>query len=81
MAVWDPNEPYELLRPNDYNEYKVWRLRDRIERRERLAGQRKVDDRKRGRHSDYSDSDATPSDDERPHKSGEYSNNLLAQPL
>ncbi|KAJ7582792.1 hypothetical protein C8J56DRAFT_1015496 [Mycena floridula] len=72
VAVWDPTEPYELLRPNDYNEYKVWQQKDRIDRRERLAEQRQ-DERKRGRHSDYSDSDSSPSEDEKPvRKSGRF---------
>lgn len=65
VTVWDPNEPYELMRPNDYNEYKVWKQKERIERRERLARRNK-----RGRHSDYSDSEHSASDEERhPRKS------------
>ena len=71
VAVWDPYEQYDPHRPNDYNEYKIWKQRDRVERRERLAEQKRAEERKRYRHSlSHSGTDGSGSEDERPRKSG-----------
>ncbi len=72
MPTWDPLELYDPLRPNDYSEYKIWRTKERIDRRERVVEQRRKEERKRSRRSaSYSDSEATGSDDDnRPRKSG-----------
>ena len=65
-------ELYDPLRPNDYNEYKVWKVKAHIEQQELIAKQRRMEGRKRSRRSpSYSDSEATGSDDgDRPCKAG-----------
>ena len=74
LAVWNPDEAYDPMRPNDYNEFKIWQRREREERRERiLEERRRAEDRKRYRRSSsYSDSYYSGSEDERPRKAGEF---------
>ncbi len=69
IQVWDPSEPYDLMRPNDYNEYKLWKQKDKIDRRAREADE-KERQRKRSRGSDFTDSEEDFSDDDRPRKAG-----------
>ena len=68
MPSWDPDEMYDPMRPNDYNEYKAWRQRDRIEKAAERAAQRKRA-RDRERDSEYTESG---SEDERPRKTGQF---------
>lgn len=65
MAVWDPMEAYDALKPNDYNEYKMWKQRDQVERASERAAERK-----RVRDAIERGSDHTGSEDERPKKTG-----------
>ncbi|KAG1803602.1 uncharacterized protein HD556DRAFT_1329113 [Suillus plorans] len=68
-AVWDPLEPYDTLKPNDYNEYKLWKQRDRVERASERAAERKRAREALDRGSDHSGSD---SEGQRPKKSGRF---------
>ncbi|TFY80331.1 hypothetical protein EWM64_g3680 [Hericium alpestre] len=73
LAVWDPTEQYDPMRPNDYNEYKIWKRREIEERRQRMAEQRRMDEKKRLRgSSSYSDYSESGSEDDRPRKSGRF---------
>ncbi|KAI0648299.1 hypothetical protein C8Q79DRAFT_954719 [Trametes meyenii] len=74
LVVWDPNEVYDPMRPNDYGEFKMWQRKEREERRERLLEERRRgEDRKRYRRSSsYSDSYHSASEDERPRKTGRF---------
>lgn len=72
VALWDPNEDYDPARPNDYNEYKLWRQRDRAERRQRALEERRMGVNKRYRSSSFTDSGGSGSEDERPHKAGSW---------
>ena len=72
VAVWNPDEAYDPMRPNDYNEFKLWQRREREERRERiLEERRRGDDRKRYRRSSSYSSYNSGSEEERPRKAGE----------
>ncbi|KAG1782768.1 hypothetical protein EV702DRAFT_1066636 [Suillus placidus] len=71
VAIWDPLEPYDTLKPNDYNEYKIWKQRDRVERASERAAERKRAREALDRGSDHTGSD---SEGERPKKSGRFDN-------
>ncbi|KAG2755956.1 hypothetical protein P692DRAFT_20853196 [Suillus brevipes Sb2] len=76
VAIWDPLEPYDTLKPNDYNEYKIWKQRDRVERASERAAERKRAREALDRGSEHTGSD---SEGERPKKSGRFDNGSFDQ--
>lgn len=72
VAVWDPLEQYDPLKPNDYSEYKIWKQRERVERATERAAERKRVRDMRDRGSDQTDSG---SEEDRPRKSGRFDDN------
>lgn len=72
VTLWDPNEDYDPSRPNDYNEYKLWRQRERAERRHRTLEEKRMGANKRYRSSSFTDSGGSGSEVERPHKAGPW---------
>ncbi|KAF8520162.1 hypothetical protein BU17DRAFT_46908 [Hysterangium stoloniferum] len=79
VAVWDPAEQYDPRRPNDYYEYKSFKQKERENERQRLADQRRLEERKRSRHMSSYDSESGSNgednnDDEpaRPRKAGRF---------
>ncbi|GJJ12239.1 hypothetical protein Clacol_006480 [Clathrus columnatus] len=81
VNVWDPSEQYDPHRPNDYYEYKTYRQKEREERIRREEEERHWRNRKRSRSYSDGDSEELYSDEERPHKTGNFGSSSNANML